>query len=151
MAVEARYAHTNIIAKDWRKLAAFYADIFGCAPVLPERDLKGKLIDDLTGMEDAHICGIHLRLPGLGDSGPTLEIFEFNEEQERPPTAINRQGLAHLAFEVSDVEAAMAAVLEAGGGKIGQLVTGEIPKAGRITLVYLTDPEGNIIELQKWG
>ena len=38
----------------------------------------------------------------------------------------------------------------AAGECVGDLVTAEIPGAGRITFVYLTDPEGNIIELQKW-
>ena len=32
-----RYAHTNLIANDWRSLAAFYVDLLGCTPVLPER------------------------------------------------------------------------------------------------------------------
>jgi len=63
---------------------------------------------------------------------------------------LNRPGLAHLAFEVDDVEAARDAVLAAGGGRFGDLVTAEIAGAGRITFIYLTDPEGNIIELQKW-
>jgi hypothetical protein len=27
----------------------------------------------------------------------------------------------------------------------------DIPGAGRVTFVYLTDPEGNIIELQHWA
>jgi catechol-2,3-dioxygenase len=26
----------------------------------------------------------------------------------------------------------------------------DIPDAGIITFIYMTDPEGNIIELQKW-
>jgi catechol-2,3-dioxygenase len=29
-------------------------------------------------------------------------------------------------------------------------VTIDIKGAGRLTLIYMTDPEGNIIELQKW-
>jgi predicted enzyme related to lactoylglutathione lyase len=29
----ARYAHTNLIARDWRKLAAFYIEHFGCSIV----------------------------------------------------------------------------------------------------------------------
>ena len=41
-------------------------------------------------------------------------------------------------------------VLAAGGKCVGQLVTIEIHGAGTITLIYMTDPEGNIIELQKW-
>ena len=34
---------------------------------------------------------------------------------------------------------------------VGDLVTAEITNAGTITFVYMTDPEGNIIELQKWA
>ncbi len=101
-------------------------------------------------MPGAEVRGVHLRLPGYGDDGPTLEIFQYNIAQKRPKTAINRPGLAHLAFEVDDVEAARDEVIAAGGECVGELVTVEIPGAGRITFVYLTDPEGNIIELQKW-
>ena len=34
----ARYGHTNLIAADWRALASFYEELFGCVPVPPERD-----------------------------------------------------------------------------------------------------------------
>jgi predicted enzyme related to lactoylglutathione lyase len=33
-----RYVHTNLIARDWRKLAAFYQLVFGCLPVPPEME-----------------------------------------------------------------------------------------------------------------
>ena len=29
----AKYGHTNLIAKDWRELARFYQEQFGCIPV----------------------------------------------------------------------------------------------------------------------
>ena len=38
MIAGARYGHTNLIAKDWRALASFYQEQFGCTPVPPERD-----------------------------------------------------------------------------------------------------------------
>jgi predicted enzyme related to lactoylglutathione lyase len=94
---------------------------------------------------------MHLRLPGYGSEGPTLEIFQYNHQEERPKTAANRPGFAHVAFAVDDVEDAREAVLAAGGGTLGKLVSVEIAGAGKITLVYMTDPEGNIIELQKWA
>jgi len=28
----ARYVHTNLVALDWRRLAAFYVEVFGCWP-----------------------------------------------------------------------------------------------------------------------
>jgi predicted enzyme related to lactoylglutathione lyase len=148
--MKAKYKHTNIVARDWRKLAEFYEQIFGCELVPPERAAVGEWVERCTGVPGAEVHGAHLRLPGYGDGGPTLEIFQYNKTKQRPETAINRPGLAHLAFEVDDVETAGDTVLAAGGGCVGDLVTTEIAGAGTITLIYMTDPEGNIIELQKW-
>jgi predicted enzyme related to lactoylglutathione lyase len=151
MTVNARYVHTNLIAQDWKRLAQFYERIFGCTPVPPERELAGQWLEDGTGVPGAEIRGIHLRLPGYGDEGPTLEIFQYNRQEQPPETAINRPGFAHIAFAVDDVEAAKEAVLAAGGGTVGQVVSLEVPGAGTVTFVYLTDPEGNVLELQRWS
>ena len=35
-----RYAHTNIVARDWKALALFYIKAFGCKRKLPERNLR---------------------------------------------------------------------------------------------------------------
>jgi predicted enzyme related to lactoylglutathione lyase len=149
--MRAKYRHTNIVAEDWRKLADFYERILGCNPIPPERASSGQWVERSTGVPGAEVRGIHLRLPGFGDSGPTLEIFEYNRAEKRLETTINRPGFAHIAFEVDDVEAARDEVLAAGGGCVGDLVTAEITNAGTITFVYMTDPEGNIIELQNWA
>ena len=149
--MKAKYKHTNIVAQDWQRLAEFYERIFGCIPVLPERTNVGEWIERCTGVPGAEVRGVHLRLPGYGDDGPTLEIFQYNRAEKRLETAINRPGYAHLAFEVDDVEAARDAVVAEGGSCVGDLVTAEILGAGTITLIYVTDPEGNIVELQKWG
>lgn len=149
-AAAVRYAHTNLIARDWRAAAQFYIDVFGCVPVGPERDHRGPDRDALTAMTTARWRGQHLRLPGHGDRGPTLEIFQYDDALPAVPAALNRPGFAHLAFEVPDVEAKRAEVLARGGRDVGEVVTLDIPGAGRLTLVYLTDPEGNILELQRW-
>jgi len=148
--MKAKYRHANIVARDWRKLAEFYEQVLGCEPVPPERAAVGQWVERVTGVGGAEVHGVHLRLPGCGEDGPTLEIFQYNNEERRAETAINRPGLAHLAFEVDDVEAARDEVVQAGGGCVGEVVTVEISGAGTITLVYVTDPERNIIELQKW-
>jgi predicted enzyme related to lactoylglutathione lyase len=151
MAVETRFVHTNLIAHDWRRLARFYEQVFGCSPVPPERHLSGRWLEEATGLPGAEIQGIHLRLPGHGDKGPTLEIFQYHPRMDHPSVALNRPGYGHIAFAVEDVEAARQAVLAAGGGEVGALTTVTVTGAGRITFVYLTDPEGNLLELQRWG
>lgn len=146
-----RYAHTNLIADDWRKLADFYIEVFDCVAVSSERNHHGPLTDRLTGMPDARIMGRHLRLPGHGDHGPTLEVFSYEKNAPHPPTELHRPGFQHLAFEVDDVAAKREEILARGGRDVGEVVTLDIAGAGKLTLVYLTDPEGNIIELQKWN
>ena len=145
-----RYAHVNIIANDWRKLCEFYEQVFECEPWSSERDHHGPHIDALTSMPGMRIQGRHLRVPGHGEHGPTLEIFTFSRNEQDTPKHLNQPGFAHLAFEVDDVDAKRAQIKELGGGDYGQLVTIDIADAGKLTLIYMTDPEGNIVELQKW-
>jgi predicted enzyme related to lactoylglutathione lyase len=145
-----RYAHTNLVANDWRRLMDFYVEVFQCEPVSTERDNKGPAFEALTGLVGGSVRGRHVRLPGHGENGPTLEIFQFHRNDPAQSTSLARPGFAHLAFEVQDVEAKRQEILGWGGREVGQLVTLDIPGAGRLTLIYMTDPEGNIVELQRW-
>lgn len=146
-----KYVHTNLVAQDWRALAAFYTAVFGCEFVPPERDYSGPALDAGTGLPNAHMTGAHLRLPGYGDTGPTLEIYHYDELAARPPTAVNRPGFGHLAFEVDDVAALRAQVENHGGAAVGDIVTLTTKTGAQVTWCYMTDPEGNVIELQSWG
>lgn len=72
-----RYVHTNIIARDHQKLVNFYKKVFQCKSIGEKRDLRGKWLDELTGLSGAHIVGEHLCLPGYEEDHPTLEIFSM--------------------------------------------------------------------------
>jgi catechol 2,3-dioxygenase-like lactoylglutathione lyase family enzyme len=150
MAIPATYAHTNLIARDWQALAAFYQTVFGCSPVPPERDLAGDAIERGSRVPGARLRGVHLRFPGHGEAGPTLEIFTYNTLIDAPAAAANRPGFGHIAFAVPDVPAARAAVLAAGGREYGDIVT-TAAGARSLTWVYVHDPEGNLVELQSWS
>ena len=142
------YKHTCIIASDWKRLARFYQEVLGCVFLPPERDLSGEWVERITGVRGARIRGAHLRLPGHGDSGPTLEIYQYETNEPGSSPAANREGLGHLAFEVEDVETATREVLARGGGQVGEIVSLEAVGGGERTIAYVTDPEGNIVELQ---
>lgn len=151
MAIGAKYVHTNLIAEDWHTLASFYQEVFGCVAVPPERDFHGDTLAAGTGIQGAHLRGVHLRLPGFGDAGPTLEVFNYNILADRGVSAVNRPGFGHIAFQVDDVLAAQTAVLAAGGSAIGEIVTLQVATGASVTWCYVADPEGNIIELQSWS
>lgn len=145
-----RYVHTNIIAQNASKLINFYKTVFHCQSINETRDLRGVWLDRLTGLNGAYIIGEHLLFPGYGDEHPTLKIFSYNTQKETVSAEINRPGIAHIAFEVDDVEATLAEIISAGGSNLGELVTAAYPDDLEAVFVYAQDPEGNIIELQSW-
>ncbi|HEX9013124.1 MAG TPA: VOC family protein [Anaerolineaceae bacterium] len=148
MPAAAVYTHTNLIAQDWRALADFYIQVFGCAVLPPERDTSGEALARGTGIPGAHLRGVHLRLPGFADGGPTLEIYSYEPRADAGQKAVNRPGYGHIAFRMEDVSAARELVLAAGGSALGEIVTTPVGADRRITWCYVTDPEGNAIELQ---
>ncbi|MFZ7134535.1 MAG: VOC family protein [Eubacteriales bacterium] len=145
-----KYVHTNIVAKDSQKLIKFYKDVFGCKSMGEKRDLKGVWLDKLTGLKSAHIVGEHLCLPGYDEEHPTLEIFSYDEMKKCLNHEINQWGIAHLAFEVDDVEESLKLVIEAGGSTVGEVVHADYEDGRRATFIYVRDIEGNILELQSW-
>jgi catechol 2,3-dioxygenase-like lactoylglutathione lyase family enzyme len=145
-----RYAHTNVVARDWRRLADFYVNVFRCSVAGSERDLSGDWLDSASGLSGARLRGVHLLLPGHGSDGPTLEVFSYDDLVESQSPAANRVGFGHVAFAVEDVEETLAELVAAGGSRLGEIVTADTA-AGRLTFVYARDPEGNIVELQTWG
>ena|SRR5258705_12884598 len=125
MPIRAKYAHTNLIARDWKRLVRFYCDVFGCERKGPERDLCAEWLDKVNAVPNAHLRGVHLRLPGYGEDGPTLEIFSYDQALQR--------------------------VIAAGGGAVGETAEAEVKGVGLLRVVYARDPEGNIVELQRWS
>lgn len=145
-----RFVHTNIIAKNPKKLIEFYKDVFGCRSIGEKRELRGDWLDKMTGISNAHIVGEHLVLPGYGKDHPTIEIFSYDQMEGTLSHQINTYGFAHLAFEVDHVEEVLKEVIARGGQMVGELVHTDYEDGRRATFVYVTDIEGNIIELQNW-
>ena len=146
-----RYAHTNIISKDWKRLADFYTTVFDCVPVPPQRDQSGDWLERATGVADAHLQGMHLRLPGYGNDGPTLEIFQYTNIIDTDKPVANKQGFGHIAFEVENIIDILDLALNKGAEKVGELSEHFVAGVGHLTFIYISDPDGNIIELQNWN
>lgn len=144
-----KYVHTNLIARDWKKLARFYIEVFGCTSTYPERDLSGPWIEKMTGIAGVRIRGVHLKLPGY-ENGPTLEIFSYQPQINSPAPSVHQTGFGHIAFHVDEVEEILQKVVDHGGSNYGEKIEAEIPGAGFLEAVYARDPEGNIIEIQHW-
>lgn len=146
-----KFVHTNLIARNWEKLAQFYIDVFACKPIYPKRNLEGEWLDDLTQIHQAKIQGIHLYLPGY-EKGPTLEIFQYLPSSVEKQPLLNSPGFGHIAFHVDNIEAILEKIIEQGGELFGKVVKKHYPELNsHLTVTYVKDPEGNFIELQTWS
>ena len=146
-----RYTHTNLNARDWKKLSRFYQDAFGCRSLGKFRDNKGEWVEQLTGIKGAHCYGEHIALPGYPDEiAPTLEIFTYEPQEEIGPLPFNGFGFAHICFDVEDVDAVYDSFIKAGGTLVGKIIRYYPERNGSNILIYGKDIEGNGIEIRKW-
>lgn len=145
-----RFAHTSITSRDYKKLADFYIEVFGCSVKPPGRNISGEWLNRGTGLVNADLEGVHLLMPGHGDDGPTLEIFTYSEIEEADAFMPNRTGYTHMAFEVDDVHEVYDKAVAHGGGVLGEIAEHEVEGVGMLTFVYIRDPEGNVLEIQSW-
>lgn len=150
MSFACKYIHTNLTVLDIEKMKDFYVNVFGCTPVRETQSLSGEWISKITSVEKGIIIYVHLRFPGYDRNGPELELVQYKNHINQFKITANTAGFGHIAFSVSDVNEALSAVIKAGGGSIGKTVTVDVPNRGRLTEVYATDPEGNILELQSY-
>ncbi len=146
-----RFAHTNIISTNWKELADFYIKTFHCKIIPPIRNQKGEWLDSGTGLKGAELEGAHLLLPGHGEDGPTLEIYQYKFIDKRDAALPNTKGFGHIAFEVKDVANVLENLINNGGSAFGEITKREVEGVGELTFIYARDPEGNLIELQAWN
>ena len=82
------------------------------------------------------------------DAGPFLEILEYDTTEDASHRAPNAQGFGHLAFEVSDIHSTIADIIAHGGSRQGEVVNFGTDTAP-LLIIYMRDPEGNILELEQ--
>lgn len=142
-----KYVYSTLLAKEWRKLADFYINVFQCEPRSSEFRFSGNWLDGLTGLKNAEVDGIQLSLPGY-EAGPALEVISYNQTSFRTHNIIpNLQGGTSLVFHVDSVNHILQKALVHGGQQAGTAVTATIDNLGNFTAAYIRDPEGNIIEV----
>lgn len=141
-----KFKHVSIAARDADRLATFYITVFGCRDCRPRRTLSGERVWRGNGLFHVDIYSIWLSLPGL--DGPFLELLQYADWVDRGPAAVNEAGCGHIAFEVEDIDVTYAEIIGGGGSALGQIT--DFGTAGApYRIVYMRDPEGNIIEIEQ--
>ena len=81
----------------------------------------------------------------------SLEIFQYSRGKRTTTPQTNHSGYGHIAFAVTNVGNMIKKIEKNGGSMVGKRITTTIESVGTIDVAYARDPEGNIIELQRWN
>ena len=134
--------HTSFTVSDLDRSCAFFVDALGFE-VISKAPRDPALIESITGVAGADILVAYIQGPGH-----RLELIQYLAPAER--AQVDSQpcdtGFAHIAFDVTDVESAMAAARVHGVRPINPPTRiDKGPNAGN-RVVYLRDLDGVTIE-----
>ena len=134
--------HTSFTVSDLDRSIAFFSEVLGFEMV--NRALRDpKLISSITGVPGADIEVAYIQGPGH-----RLELIQYHGPSERSQVDSRPcdSGFAHVAYDVDDVDAAVAASALYQVLPIGEVtMIDKGPNAGR-KVVYLRDPDCVTIE-----
>ena len=134
--------HTSFTVSDLDRSITFFTEVLGFEMVnrAPRDPI---LISSITGVPGADIEVAYIQGPGH-----RLELIQYYGPSERSQVDSRPcdSGFAHVAYDVDDVDAAVAASAPYQVLPIGEVtVIDKGPNAGR-KVVYLRDPDGVTIE-----
>lgn len=131
-----RFTQVKLVSADPKRLARFYEEALDCRVVLPLTNLDERAGRGV-GAGDSDVRILVMAMPGAED-GPTLELITGTGLEV---------GSGILTFYVEDVKAASDRVVAAGGAFMGEMTRFSGPTGGSFQFVFMTDPEGNVIDL----
>jgi catechol 2,3-dioxygenase-like lactoylglutathione lyase family enzyme len=135
------YSHLAICVADLDRGAQFYTAALGFRAG-PSYTSAGRRVTALMECEARRFSGRFLR---LGDVLVELLAYDPSQPPARTPRRADEIGYAHISLVVDDIEAAVAAVEHQGGARRTRF---EISfDDGRTVIVFVTDPDGNRVEL----
>ena len=131
--------HVGLQVSDVDRAGAFYEAALGARWMVMPLAFEGPGAAQAMGHD-----GVKLRLAMLGLGDAMLELFEFTGEVV-PEWAQRRRDsrLPHLAVQVDDTDEALTRIEAAGGTRLWP----EVDRFGRARVIYVADPDGNVVEL----
>ena len=136
-----RFDHVGITVADLDAAAAFFVALG--LEVENRMFIEGEFLDTVIGIPGSRTEILMLQPP---DGGTRVELSSFVRPDHRPgsPAApANELGLRSVAFEVTDLQAAVDRVAADGFGLVGGV--GEYEGAWK--MAYVRGPEGIIVSL----
>jgi len=123
--------HVGLQVADIDRAATFYREALGATWMVLPLDFEGDGARMSQGVD-----AFRLAMLSLGNAA--VELFEL----PAPPTPSEAR-LPHLAVQVEDTDEALERVEAHGGTRVWD----QVDRLGRARVIYVRDPDGNVVEL----
>jgi catechol 2,3-dioxygenase-like lactoylglutathione lyase family enzyme len=136
-----RMDHVGVVVDDMDAAKAFFAALG--LEVQGQGEVEGRWVDGVVGLDGVQVEYAMVDAPG---GQGRLELVKFNAPQVLSgdgQAPANTLGIRHVAFEVDDIDAAVATVRAHGGELVGDVENYE----DLYRLCYVRGPERIIVEL----
>lgn len=137
-----RLSHIGICVSDLERSVHFYRDVLDFEEV-SRLQLQGPEPERLLGLAGGKLQAVYLQRDGA-----RIELIHYPDagcEQGDTPRPMNRLGLTHLSIRVTDLDAMLVAIEQAGGTTLtGTRIDNP---AWHSKAVFVLDPDGLRIEL----
>ncbi|WP_152042746.1 VOC family protein [Salinigranum salinum] len=134
---ELRAHHVGVTVADLDRAVDFYRTVLDLS-LLDRFTVDGEAFATGVGVDGASADFAHLDAGGV-----RIELVAYDPEGDAVHSdAVNRPGTAHLGFAVEDVDAVYESLPEA-----VETVSAPQTTASGTRILFLRDPEGNLVEL----
>lgn len=128
--------HHGLIVSDLDRSVEFYRDVLGL-DVLTRFTVGGEGFETAVGIDGASAELVH-----LDAGGARLELASYEPEGEAIEPQLNQPGSTHFGLAVDD----LASVADALPDDV-ETISGPRTTESGTTIMFLVDPEGNLVEL----
>ncbi len=134
--------HTSITVADMERSIAFYREKLGFS-IVNERIAPADFASVITGIRGAELKVVYIEAGGY-----RIELIQYLQSAGEPTdVSTNRPGSCHIAFNVDDLNAMYEDLVAQGVAfKSPPVTVTGGPNKGNLG-IYLTDPDGVVIEL----
>jgi catechol 2,3-dioxygenase-like lactoylglutathione lyase family enzyme len=140
--------HVNLVVQDLDAMTRFYQTLLGLK-VTKRVTISGEWIDRTVGLSQVKADVVYLD----AESGPRIELIRYLSPPAGPRSIQlpNAYGLRHMAFRVDGIDDLVKRLSQAGVkffSEVQSVPDAQVTYAGGVhkRLVYLRDPEGNVLE-----
>ena len=144
-------SHIAICVSDLDKSLAFYRDILGMRVDFDEvQDTTTGGLPSVYAHDRKTRRTVHVRY-GLGQTAPSLVLTSHpGEDPDGGPIKLDQVGISHLSFTVSNV-AELAAELTSKGVEMAAPLEAFTAADGRVSSIFVYDPDGILLQFDDHG